>query len=484
MIRLTVAVGWTAFATLLTPTLVTSAPVFAVTPPQSRAPGPYPQGPTRDATAEFQAGPGISVTQITSTPEGSQLSYYDINFYAPQADRFIYNTVVQVLKGPKKKGAKSETQPKPAAGDKDDDEDAPSSIPGGYPKEAVWGVASIRPDGTDGRLLLTRVPPGTSSIRVDMSADGRFVSYARMNNAPESGWDIYGFFVGDGVKVEEFRVTRLDTPQAKTPKIKTSPATLDSKTNKYLCLFSIEDEMYLVYHDGTSPTRGGAGPAVVKPKDHNDLSQSQGHDGSFHRVRLNPVFPNLVYYRYNETRDNWVIDWTAPKPKGVLFNETKLSVHASWTPDGTKVAGKEGPRGSGAWVERTVTDRDGHILSTADYRTVEKRVVGPFGQGDAKYPGIFYASYSPDGSLIAVATDYRSEPGGTLWLMDARTGTPRFICKARYVGPVTQGQPRLGFFRGEQGLAFSTDNSVGLPESKPPQVYVVNGFEPINRAKN
>jgi len=86
-----------------------------------------------------------------------------------------------------------------------------------------------------------------------MSADGRFVSYARMNNAPEKGWDLYGFFVGDGVKVEEVRITRLDTPQAKTSKIKTSPATFDSKTKKYLCLFAIYDEMYLVYHDGRHP---------------------------------------------------------------------------------------------------------------------------------------------------------------------------------------------------------------------------------------
>ena len=98
--------------------------------------------------------------------------------------------------------------------------------------------------------------------------------------------------------------------------------------------------MYIVYHDGTSPTSGGAGPALVKLTDHNDRPERQGSDASFHRVRLNPVFPNLVYYRYNETRDNWIIDWTKPKPKGVLFNETKLSVHASWTPDGTKVAGR------------------------------------------------------------------------------------------------------------------------------------------------
>jgi len=72
-----------------------------------------PSRSNRDATAEFQAGPGLTVTQITSAPLGSQFSYYDINFYAPEADRFIYNTVVQVLKGPKNKGGNAESQPKP-----------------------------------------------------------------------------------------------------------------------------------------------------------------------------------------------------------------------------------------------------------------------------------------------------------------------------------------------------------------------------------
>ncbi len=437
-----------------------------------QGPLPYPQGAARDATAEFQAGPGLTVTRITSAPQGSQLSYYDINFYAPQADRFIYNTVVKVLRGPKNIKAEDAA----AADGKDDEEDAPGGIAGGYPKEAVWGVASIKPDGTDGRLLLTRVPPGIAASRADMSADGRFVSYTRMNDAPETGWDLYGFFVGGGVKVEELRITRLDTPRSKTAKVKTSPAAYDPKTKKYLCLFTIADRMYVVYHDGTSPKSGGAGPALVGLTDNKDRPERQEHDTSFHRARLNPVFPNLIYYRRNGTMDNWVIDWTEPKPASILFNETTLSVHAIWTPDGTKIAGKEGPKGAGAWVERTVADREGRILPTAGYRTVEKRVVGPFGRGDAKYPGIFYASYSPDGSLIAVATDYRADPGGAIWLMNAQSGAPRFLCKARYLGPVAQGQPRLGFFRGREGLAFSTDNSAGSRRSKPPQIYVVNGF--------
>lgn len=424
----------------------------------------YPQGPAQDVTAEFRASEGFRVTRITSTATGNQLSYYDITCYAPQADRLIFNTVIKVLKGPKSKGG----------GDDEEDNDGAEPIAGGYPKSAVWGVASIRPDGTDSRLLLTRVPPSTSSIRVDLSADGRLVTYARLNDAPAQGWDLYGFLVGDGVNVQEFRITHLDTPAAQTAKIKTSPATRDARTGKYVCLFTIDDRMLVVHHDGTSP-RGGPGPATITLTDLDQHPERRERDTSFHRARLNPVYPNLVYYRRNGIRDNWVIDWTAAEPRSVLFNDTTLSVHSGWTPDGLKVAGKEGPRGSGAWIERTVADRTGRLLPNAGHRTVEKKTVGPFGQGDARYPGIFYASYSPDGSLLAVATDYRSDPGGFIWLLDARTGTPRLVCQARYVGPVTQGQPRLGWIRGNEALAFSTDNSVGLKESHPPQIYVVTG---------
>ena len=59
-------------------------------------------------------------------------------------DRFIDNTVAQVLKGPKRKGARTEGQPTPAPGDEDHDEDVPSSMPGGLPergRRGAWRVS-------------------------------------------------------------------------------------------------------------------------------------------------------------------------------------------------------------------------------------------------------------------------------------------------------------------------------------------------------
>lgn len=468
--------------------------------------------PQKDVSALFEAAPGITVSRLTDSPGYNQFSYYDINFYAPACDRFIYNTVVKLIKGPKggsalkakderratgkaknpnkKKNKTPAGSENSADGDRDEEEEEDekensAGIGGGYPKEAVWGVASMKPDGTDNRLLLERIPPTTSTIRVDLSPDGKFVSYARMNDGPaaaaaeENGWDIYGFMVNDGVNVREIRLTRMNNPRGATSKVKTSPATYDPKTGKYVVAFSIEDQLYLVNHDGSSPLGGAAGPMRVNLTDLDEFPGRRGEkDVSFHRIRLNPVFPNIIYYRRNGVKDNWIIDWTQTKPRSTLFNRQTKAFHSVWTPDGTRLAGKErDPReASGVWREFTVVGRDGKVLPNAGYQTVQRREIRLSGIGDKKFPDIFYGSYSPDGSLLVVATDYRQEPGGSIWLIDTKTGKAKYLCKARYAGPVTQGQPRLGFFRGNAGIAFSTDNSFGLKESKPPQIYKIEGF--------
>lgn len=72
-----------------------------------------------------------------------------------------------------------------------------------------------------------------------------------------------------------------------------------------------------------------------------------------------------------------------------------------------------------------------------------------------------------------MATRYDEEPGGSLWLMNRKTGQAAHLCKARYFGPVVAGQPRMGFIDRDRALAFSSDNSVGGSSSQPPQIFVV-----------
>ncbi len=403
--------------------------------------GSLPAAESEDVSRIFQAAPGVQVTQITNSPLGNQLSYYDIPCYSPSAERVLYNTVVEVPGGGKAKKVK----PDKGAGN---------------PDGAVWGVVSSRLDGSEARLLVRRIPATNSTVRVDLSQDGKLVTYTRQNDQPESGWDLYGFRVTGGPQVEEFRITRLQAPPA-TNKVKTSPPAWDGQAEKYLCAFAIDEKAYLVYHDGTRPG-GGNGPLQARLTDLSDFPERRKKDTSFHRIRLNPVFPYLLYYRRNGVKDNWAIDLSSASPRSMRITDYQASIHATWSADGRILAGSM----HGPWVEWTVADANGRPLPA-----FTPRETGPFGLGGR--PGIFYGCYSHDNRRIAVATRFDQEPGGSLWLLNRDSGKAAYLCKARYFGPVTAGQPRMGFADADRALVFSSDNSAGQTASKPPQIFVV-----------
>jgi len=398
----------------------------------------YPQQ-VEDVSAAFEAAPGVQVTQITNSALGNQLSYYDIPCYAPTPDRLIYNTIVSAPQGKKAKPNK----------------------PGKGAETSTWGVVSSRTDGTNPKLLVRRIPATSSTVRVDMSQDGNLVTYTRLNDAAGTGWDLYGFRTGNGKAVDEFRITHLQTPFGLPNKVKTSPPVWDAKRKKHLCAFSIDEKVHLVFEDGSSPN-GPAGTAIAPLTDLTDYPERREEDTSFHRIRLNPAFPNLLYYRRNGIRDNWVIDLSEARPKSRRITDWTASIHATWSTDGQTLAGSM----HGPWVEWSVADRSGRLRDN-----IKQQEVGPFGKEGR--PGIFYGCYDGDSRRIAIATRFDEEPGGSLWVMDRVTGKAVYLCKARYFGPVTAGQPRMGFVDHDRALVFSSDNSAGRDVSMPPQIFVI-----------
>ena len=387
----------------------------------------YTQHP-HDVTALFEAAKGLRVTQVTDSPLGNQLSYYDIPCYLPSANRIVYNTILSAPQGkPGKKVGKSS-------------------------EYALWGVASSGLDGLNPRLLVTRTPATASTTRVDMSTDGKLITYTKIN--PEDGgtWDLYGFRTGSAL---EFRISKLNTPVGLTTKVKTSPPSWNSSAGKYLCAFSIDETVFLFNDDGNQPI-------TAKLTDLDDFPERKAEDTSFHRIRLNPVFPNLLYYRRNGVSDNWLVDLSQPQPRSRRISGYTKSIHATWSADGQVLAGSM----HGPWVTWKVANANGQLADK-----FEQRELGTFGSGGKA--GIFYGCYSSDNKKIAIATRYDQEPGGSIWLMDATTGKAVYLCNARYFGPVTEGQPRMGFVDNGQALAFSSDNSAGLADSKPPQVFVI-----------
>lgn len=395
-----------------------------------------------DVSAEFGAAEGVKVTQITAGPAAHVLSYYDIPCYSTPTGRLIYNATENTDLKASKKG------------------------------NGVWQVVAAQPDGTGAEVLATRVSPSISVDRADLSYDGEFVSYIRTNTAPDTGWDVYGFRVAKSGRGEELRITDRRFPVDLTPKIKTSPAVFDRAAGKYLVAFTVDQTLYLIWHDGAAPG-GGREPRAVP------LTNPEAKS-SFHRVRLNPRFSNLIMYRRNPpnskaedgaSRNLWVIDWTVSPAKSVQWHDDAKGPHMLWTPDGRHVAVDR------LWTEFEVATAEGKVIADLDPRTVRSRQIGPFGQGDPRYAPVFYGSYSADGTLVAIATRPDSDEGGKLWVMDRASGRVRYLARARSFGPVTSGQPRLGFFQGTTGIVFSTDKSWGAAASAPPQVYTITGFE-------
>ncbi len=206
-------------------------------------------------------------------------------------------------------------------------------------------------------MLATRVSPSISAVRADLSPDGEFVSYIRNNTAPESGWDLYGFRLAKSGREEELRITRQRF-SADIAKIKTSPAVFDQAAGKYLVAFSVNNTLYVIWHDGTAPN-GGHEPQAIP------LTDSE-KEASFHRVRLNPRFSNLILYRHNPLHDKatdgasrnlWVIDWTASPLKPVQWHDHAKGPHMLWTPDGQHVAVDR------LWTEFKLANPDGKLIA-------------------------------------------------------------------------------------------------------------------------
>ncbi len=387
----------------------------------------------KDASATLGAAPGVKVTQLTMPPNGHELSYYDIAAYSP-ATGLAYVNRRRIR--------------------------APGIKP-------VWDVLAVDLATAEQSLLVSRRPPDSATARFDMSADGRLISYLRMNDPPERGFDLYGYRLD---RPGEFRITRADyAVQGAT--LKTSPAAWDAQTTQYLLAYTIGPQLYVVRDDGKSAA--GNGPQAV-PLDDPDRGLS------FHRLRLDPVYPHIVFYR-RETKTAgarepgapprlamYLADLRATPPRGVPFAPADGASHPGWTPDGQKIAV------AGAWTEYTVVDGRGRLTDSLAERAMPGKRIGPFAPGIRERSEAFYGTYSPDGRWIAIATRASKKAPGELFLMDASEGTVRRLCRTDYFGRHTAGAPRIAFVGNTGKILLSTDASWGRKRAELPQLYLVD----------
>ncbi|MSQ92761.1 MAG: hypothetical protein EXR87_07520 [Gammaproteobacteria bacterium] len=153
----------------------------------------------------------------------------------------------------------------------------------------------------------------------------------------------------------------------------------------------------------------------------------------FYRLRLNPAYPYLLFYRREAKVEPlaivgrraprmYVTDLRSSKPHGVkLFRDggDVDSDHPGWTPDGRRIAV------AGIWTEFTVVNDQGNIPESLELEYADGRQIGPFGKGNAKFTRAIWGTYSLDGRKIAVATLPTKKAPGERYLMDRQDGTVR-----------------------------------------------------------
>lgn len=175
----------------------------------------------------------------------------------------------------------------------------------------------------------------------------------------------------------------------------------------------------------------------------------------FHRVRLNPVFSNILFYVAEGSDTVYVVDTSYP---GLPPYQIGSISHPIWSPDGLSIGG---PGGTG-WNIWSVISTAGHVQynnSTGNGFTYTS-IANDFG---SSLSSIFYGTYSDDGQYLAVSTD--SCMGGTpddLYLINVSTGAYEWVLSGE--NTCTNNTDKLerivpAFYDGTDGIAFHSNQS-------------------------
>lgn len=381
---------------------------------------------------------GVTIRRLTDDSAIFQLSYYDISTYSALTDRVYVNR--------RRKGRTA----------------------GG-----IWDVLAIDLATGKQEVIASRRPPTSSAARFDLSPDGRLISYLRMNDAPEGGFDLYAY---DLNRPGEFRITRSNFT-AKSEYVKTSPATWDSAAKAFILAFAVDRDLYVVRTGAAIRANSRLKPVVVADPD---------DAFPFHRLRLNPVYPHLLFYR-REAKVNpravvgrmaprmYVTDLRSSAPRGVKLFRDGGDVdpsHPGWTPDGRKIAV------AGIWAEFPVVNEKGNIPESLELGYADGRQIGPFGRDNAKFARAMWGAYSPDGRKIAVATVPTKKAPGELYLMDRQRGTVRRLVQTKLRGGSMAGEPIVSFVGNSRKILLSTDNYEGQERPSHSKVYLVDPGRP------
>jgi len=365
-----------------------------------------------DVTALLSsAAPGITVTQLTDNGVSSWNTYADIPAFSSPTNVITYNY--------------------------------------GTNPDAV---ATSGLDGTQAQVI----SGNALGTEVQVTRDGQFAYYEGPN--PNQTADVYAVPLTASGDCQSIRLSQRNMKfVAPAQAIIISTASLDPATGHNVIAFSEGTMLHRVRDDGT------ALPDLTLPDPENT--------DVFHRMRLNPDFPNIMWYKRDQPPPNtngnaqaeiWVIDLNNPSTVYSLSGSTGPNSpaidHASWSNDGTKL----GYVYQGYWWVANVLNADGTFNFNSSGAFTQARVGPPPSTGFC----VDFCTLSPDSSAYVCAQRNKA-----IYLMSLDGAQTKFLASpdSNPSEAIYNGIPKPRFLD-MQHILFSSDRT-GAPE-----IYVITGF--------
>lgn len=274
-------------------------------------------------------------------------------------------------------------------------------------------VAIANLDGSGEELVAVGMDPV-------FSPDGKKIYYISRTAGGEQGMDLFAYNLGTHLAN---RVTQVHSSRL----IEFTPAAHTSNGN--LLVYSPGNVAYSIYDDGTSNTK----------LDFDD----QYKDATFHRIRISPTHPNLIFFNRNvrgigSLHPLFSYDTETKK----TYHVTDQATHQLWMPDGIHIAYNGGP------------DYHFHIIK---YDGTEDRSVDPI-----QREGTAYCTNPPDGDDVFACANFDTTshypmPGSIFILASDGSNRVAFVCLHNSKQESFWGEPALHYVQDRYHIAFRSD---------------------------